>query len=264
MVVVEGRNRITSFQSEIHNRQSAIALDTLRARLLDFFRQPTSSCPDGIKRKTGYILKRETIAVGAICLLLGGLIGYITGTQVAFKQIKEAAQSSNQQEFAVPSSTTPSSIPETAPTVTTSADLEALKKALEAAPQNLSLLMGLANKLYDAGRYQDAIPYYRRALKLDPHNVNVSTDLGTALFYAGQPDAAIAQLNESLQIDPNHVQTLHNLVIVNLQGKKDVNAAKEALDRLKTIDPNNPSIPGLQGALSPQGASQANPRQTLF
>jgi cytochrome c-type biogenesis protein CcmH/NrfG len=209
-------------------------------------------------------LKRETIAVGASCLLLGGLIGYIIGTQVAFKQIKEAAQSSNRQEFALPSSTTPSSIPETPPTVTTSADLDALKKALEAAPENLSLLTGLANKLYDAARYKEAIPYYRRALRLEPHNVNISTDLGTALFYAGQPDDAIAQFNRSLQIDPNHIQTLHNLVIVNLNGKKDVNAAREALDRLKSVDPNNPSIPSLQSMLSPQGTSKTNPRQTLF
>ena len=124
--------------------------------------------------------------------------------------------------------------------------------------------MELANKLYDAARYEEAIPYYRRVLTLEPHNVNVSTDMGTALFYTGKPDAAIAQFNQSLQIDPHHAQTLHNLVIVNLQGKKDINAAKEALDRLKSIDPNNPSIPSLQSMLSPSGTSQANPRQTLF
>jgi tetratricopeptide (TPR) repeat protein len=198
-------------------------------------------------------------------LLLGGLIGYISGTQIAFRQIKEVTQPvGNQPESSPPSSPTQNAVPEGHPTISTSADLETLKKAVDGAPNNLTLLMELANKLYDAARYEEAIPYYRRVLTLEPHNVNVSTDLGTALFYTGKPDAAIAQFNQSLQIDPHHAQTLHNLVIVNLQGKKDINAAKEALDRLKRIDPNNPSIPNLQSMLSPSGTSQANPRQTLF
>lgn len=210
-------------------------------------------------------MKSKTFAVGAVCLLLGGLIGYISGTQIAFRQIKEIARpAGNQPDSSPPASPSQSAVPEGHPTITTSADLETLKKAVDAAPNNLTLVTELANKLYDAARYEEAIPYYRRVLTLEPRNVSVSTDLGTALFYTGQPDAAIAQFNQSLQIDPRHAQTLHNLVIVNLQGKKDVNAAKEALDRLKNVDPNNPSIPNLQSMISPSGTSQANPRQTLF
>jgi len=155
-------------------------------------------------------------------------------------------------------------MPEGHPTITTSSDLETLKRAADAAPNNATLATELANKLYDAARYDEAIPYYRRALTLEPNNVNASTDLGTALFYTGNPDAALAQFNQSLQIDPKHAQTLHNLVIVNLQGKKDLNAAKAALDRLKSVDPNNPSIPNLQSMMAPSRTPQANPRQTLF
>jgi len=209
-------------------------------------------------------LKKETLAVGVICLLLGGLIGYIAGSQVAIRQISEAVSSSNQRESALPSTPSQNNIPGTSPAVITSADLETLKKAADAAPNNSALLVQLANKFYDAGRYEEAIPYYRRVLTLEPQNINVSTDLGTALFYTGQPDAAIAQFNRSLQIDPRHAQTLHNLVIVNLQGKKDIEAAKDALDRLKNADPNNPSIPDLQSRLSPAGTTKPNPRQTLF
>lgn len=210
-------------------------------------------------------MKRETLTVGAICLLLGGLVGYITGTQIAFKQIKEVAPPVGIQPESNPQ-TSPSqnALPEGHPTITTSADLETLKKAVDGAPNNLTLLMELANKLYDVARYEEAIPYYRRVLTLEPHNVNVSTDLGTALFYTGKPDAAITQFNQSLQVDPRHAQTLHNLVVVNLQGKKDLNAAKAALDRLKSVDPNNPSIPNLQNMMTSSGVPQANPRQTLF
>jgi tetratricopeptide (TPR) repeat protein len=93
----------------------------------------------------------------------------------------------------------------------------------------------LANKYYDAGRYEDAIRYYQKALTLDPRNISVLTDLGTAHFYAGRPDEAIGFYNRSLEIDPRHVQSLHNLVIVNLQGKGPRSAG-----RLGTIEECRP------------------------
>jgi tetratricopeptide (TPR) repeat protein len=54
----------------------------------------------------------------------------------------------------------------------------------------------LANRLYDAGRYAEAIPYYQQAFTLDSTNVNVSTDLATALYYAGRVDEALAQFDD--------------------------------------------------------------------
>lgn len=155
-------------------------------------------------------------------------------------------------------------LPDGHPVITTQADFENLKRAVEAAPSNQLLLTELANKLYDAARYEEAITYYRRVLASDPNNANLSTDLGTALFYTGKPDEAIAQFNRSLQVDPRHIQSLHNLVIVNLQGKKDVKAASEALQRLINIDPNNPSISTLQTMIAQGNKSSPNPRQSLF
>jgi tetratricopeptide (TPR) repeat protein len=251
-------------QAEVtHRTDRGFVLDTSRKRLLDFFgTRELNLLADSNEAR--FKLKKETLAVGVICLLLGGLIGYIAGSQIAFRQINEAVSSTSQRESAPPSIPSQNSMPVAPPTVTTSADFETLKKAADAAPSNSALLIQLANKLYDGGRYEEAIPYYERVLALEPQNVNVSTDLGTALFYTGKPDAAIAQFNRSLQIDPRHAQTLHNLVVVNLQGKKDIEAAKDALDRLRNADPNNPSIPDLQSMLSPAGTTKPNPRQTLF
>ena len=132
-------------------------------------------------------------------------------------------------------------------------------------------MTNLANKYYDAGRYEDAIRYYQRALTLDPRNVSLMTDLGTAHFYAGRPDEAIGFYNRSLAIDSRHVQSLHNLVIVNLQGKRDPAAARVALDRLKSVEPGNASIadlarmidePASKGVRSQQPSS--NTRQRIF
>jgi tetratricopeptide (TPR) repeat protein len=245
-----------------HYLDMAFILDTSKERLLDWTRIKAGRafCPN--PSRDGAELKRELFTVGAICLLIGGLLGYILGSQVTMKQLQEVAQvRGNSPPAASPN---PPSLPEGHPVITTEGDFDNLKKAAGAAPDNSALQVDLANKLYDAGRYQDAVVYYQQALKLDPHNVDIMTDLGTALFYSGHPDEALAQYNRSLQINPRHAQALHNLVIVYLQGKKDVNAAREALNRLKSVDPANPSIASLQAMINQGPAPVANPRQRIF
>jgi Tfp pilus assembly protein PilF len=207
-------------------------------------------------------LKRELFTVGVVCLVIGALLGYILGSQVTLRQLRETKETQDSAQTAgLPS---PSELPEGHPVITPQTDLENLKKAVDAAPDNIALQTNLANKFYDAGHYEQAIIYYQRAMKLDPNNVDVMTDLGTALFYTGKADEALAEYHRSLQINPRHVQALHNLVIVYLQGKKDVSAASEALGRLKTVDPANPSIPGLQAMINQGSTPARNPRQRIF
>jgi tetratricopeptide (TPR) repeat protein len=207
-------------------------------------------------------LKKELLVVGVVCLVIGALLGYILGSQLTLRQLRGAGEPHDATQNA--GSPSPSGLPEGHPVITSQADLENLQKAAETAPDNVALQTNLANKLYDSGRYDRAIVYYQRALKLNPNNVDLMTDLGTALFYTGRVDEALAEYNRSLQINPRHLQALHNLVIVYLQGKKDVSAANEALGRLKSVDPANPSIPGLQAMISQSPGPASNPRQRIF
>ena len=219
-------------------------------------------------------MRKDTVWVAIACLFLGGTIGYLLGVQVSSKETQQTATGHRQDQPGSSVTAAPSSdLPGGTPSIATAADIETLKKAVEAAPQNGTLAANLANKYYDAGRYEEAIRYYQQALALDPNSVSIITDLGTALFYSGHPDEAIAQYNHSLQIDPSHVQSLHNLVIVNIQGKKDAAAARAALDRLKSVAPRDPSIGTLEvmiterGSVGPSGqASQpgSNVRQRIF
>ena len=212
-------------------------------------------------------MRKDTAWVAAICLILGGLIGYLLGVQVTSQELRHSpsTQAVNQTSAAPAEG-----LPEGHPPIVTQSDLEILKKAVESAPRNAMMVTELANKLYDAGRYQEAVGYYQQAVKLDSNNVNLITDLGTALYYSGKPEEAIAQYNRSLEIDPRHIQSLHNLVIVNLQGKKDIAAATAALNRLKGIEPSNPSISELERMInSGNSAGQSpptgsNPRQRIF
>jgi tetratricopeptide (TPR) repeat protein len=217
------------------------------------------------------VVKKDRVWSGLIGLVVGGLVGYLVGVQSAWRkpgqQLEQHTHQSSNQPFET--SQRPG-LPDGHPPVTTESDFETLKGAVERAPQNAALVTNLANKYYDAGRYEEAVVYYQRALILDPRNVSVMTDLGTAHFYAGRPDEAIGFYNRSLEIDPRHIQSLHNLVIVNLQGKQDAAAARTALDRLKSADPGNPSIANLASMIdepaSKRSPSQpsANTRQRIF
>ena len=111
-------------------------------------------------------------------------------------------------------------------------ELQAYRTILASDPKNVRANVELANRLYDAGRYAEAIPYYQQAFAGDPANVNVSTDLATALHYVGRSDEALAQFDKSLAIDPKHGQTLFNVGIVRRDGKHDPKGAIAAWERL--------------------------------
>jgi tetratricopeptide (TPR) repeat protein len=119
-------------------------------------------------------------------------------------------------------------------------ELQGWRNILASDPKNVRANVELGNRLYDAGRYAEAIPYYQQAFTSDPKNVNVSTDLATALYYAGRPDEALAQFDRSLTIDPKHGQTLFNLGIVRRDARNDPKGAIEAWERLLASVPDYP------------------------
>lgn len=127
-----------------------------------------------------------------------------------------------------------------APAVVTEQELQGWRNVLATDPKNLRANVELANRLYDAGRYADAIPYYQQAFTLDPKNVSVSTDFATALYYAGRADEALVQFDRSLAIDPKHGQTLFNLGIVKRDARNDPQGAIAAWERLLTSVPDYP------------------------
>lgn len=110
--------------------------------------------------------------------------------------------------------------------------LKAYRDILARNPKNTHAAVSAGNMLYDARRYEDAIPFYQQAMAANGADVSVSTDLGTALWYTGRADAALAQYAVSLTIDPNHAQTLFNMGVVRSDGKKDYAGAAEAWEAL--------------------------------
>jgi len=112
-----------------------------------------------------------------------------------------------------------------------------LLEQLKADPSNAALLAQAGNLYYDAKQYPTAIEYYERSLKLQPTDTSVRTDLGTAYWYNGDADAAIVQFNKVLASAPTKADTLFNLGIVKWQGKKDVQGAIAAWQKLLDTNP---------------------------
>jgi len=166
-----------------------------------------------------------TAVTGIAGALLGIIVGYMLGV-------------SPQQAQPVP--VTASATAAAPAKVANEQELQSYRTILQSDPRNVRANVELGNRLYDAGRYSEAIPYYQQAFTLDPKNVSVSTDLATALYYAGRADEALAQFDKSLAIDPRHGQTLFNVGIVKRDARNDPKGAIAAWERLLSSVPDYP------------------------
>jgi tetratricopeptide (TPR) repeat protein len=167
------------------------------------------------------------LITGVAGAFFGLLVGYTLGAQSSGPVSAAAAAAPQVQTAAAPAP-----VP-----ILDERDLQAYRDILARDPKNVRAATELANKLYDAGRFVEAIPYYQQAFALDARNVNLSTDFGTALWYSGRPDEALAQYAKSLAVDPSHAQTLFNVGIVRRDGKHDSAGAIEAWEKLLAANP---------------------------
>jgi len=169
-----------------------------------------------------------TAVTGIAGVLFGVIVGYMLG-------VSRTGAGSLPVTAAAAASASP---PATA--VVTEQELQGWRNILATDPKNVKANVELGNRLYDAGRYAEAIPYYQQAFTLDPKNVSVSTDLATAMYYAGRADEALAQFDRSLALDPKHGQTLFNIGIVKRDARSDPKGAIEVWERLLAAVPDYP------------------------
>jgi len=128
-------------------------------------------------------------------------------------------------------------------------EITALKTVIEKNPKDVTALTRLANMYHDAGKYEQAVDYYRRVLEIEPKNVDSRTDMGICLREMGKSDDAIAQFRTSLNYDPRHWQTWLNLGVVTLFDKNDVQEASEAFAKVEALNPGFKDLPLLKEAL---------------
>jgi tetratricopeptide (TPR) repeat protein len=127
--------------------------------------------------------------------------------------------------------------------------IEEYRSELAEDPDNLAANIALANALYDAGQWREAITYYDRALRLDPRNADVVTDRGTCFRNMGMADEAVAEYHRALKLDPSNQDALYNLGVVYSHDKKDLAKAILFWERLLEIAPKHPQANDIRASI---------------
>jgi cytochrome c-type biogenesis protein CcmH/NrfG len=179
-------------------------------------------------------MSRESFVFALSGAVFGLILGWIIGSQQGVPA-RSAAPAAQQ-----PAATTPATAGGSQAVALDESQVRALVAAAEQRPQDVAVRVRLANMLFDAERFTEAIRWYEQAVALDPKNVEVSTDLGVCYYYTDQPDKAVAQLDRSLAINPTHTKTLLNLGIVRAFGKQDLNGAAAAWQKVIELAPDSP------------------------
>ena len=112
-----------------------------------------------------------------------------------------------------------------------------LLEKLKADPTNVDLLIKVGTLYQATHQFKEAAVYYDKALQVNPKDVAARTQLASTLYYQGNVDGAITELQKSLSYDPKDANTLYNLGIMKLQGKKDAKGALAAWQLLLSSNP---------------------------
>lgn len=125
-----------------------------------------------------------------------------------------------------------------------------LQRAVDLKPKDADALVAMANTKYDMGDFPSAASFYERALAVQPNNTDAQTDLGNTYFQRQPPDfrRAIEEYRKTLKIDPRHEKALQNIAAAALQ-LGDKQAAREAIEELSKVNPNNQYLEGLRSNL---------------
>jgi adenylate cyclase len=95
------------------------------------------------------------------------------------------------------------------PEATAEAALEALRRALQLAPDDPTVHHCHAALLGNLGRTEDAIRAWTRARELDPNSAGARAGLGIAQVYWQQPERALENIDAALRLSPRDPLTYH-------------------------------------------------------
>lgn len=103
-----------------------------------------------------------------------------------------------------------------------------------------------AKKLYDEGRYKEAIEYLKALLKKDPKNPVYWNQLGSVYAQLNSFDNAIISFKNAIKFDPKNIKAMYNLGLVysEIGSKKE---AKKVIENALKISPKNPLLQAALG-----------------
>jgi len=189
-------------------------------------------------------------------MCFGIILGWVIGTQQASRRSATAVQlQQSAPSSPVPAGNTASGGAHQAAPLD-EAKVKSLQTIIKSDPKNAGAYVQLGNTYFDAERYSDAVKWYEEGVKLDPKNPDATTDLGVSYYYSGRTDDALKQFETSLTLNPKHANTLFNKGIVLAFGKRDLQGATAAWQKVVQLAPGTPeaqaAAQGLQGIAAAQ------------
>lgn len=195
-------------------------------------------------------MKKEAFLMLIAGAVLGAVLGFIATRQYYVgKMAAEPAPAVAQQAPAGAPAAGPSGQPNFDPNQHL-AMVSQIQAEIDKDPKNVEKRVMLANIYYDAGKWEQAIPFYEQALKLNPSDTDVIVDLGVCYRNVSRPDQALAQFDQALKVDPAKKQALFNKVVVYGFDKKDKPKALEALKAFQAKFPDEPAAKQLAAELA--------------
>lgn len=95
---------------------------------------------------------------------------------------------------------------------------------------------------------KQGIKYYERYLAIQPNDKDPRADMATLLFYSGQTDRAIQEVGTVLTADSNHVNANYNLGIFYWQGRRDLQAAADQMEKVLKLTENDQQQHGVNAS----------------
>jgi len=185
-----------------------------------------------------YLEATRVYAMAAICLGVGLAAGYLIRTAMANPasavSVAKAAVTSPHSGAMTPAGHMPS-LAEMHQIASRQA--APLLEKLKSDPNNSTLLMQIGSVYHSAHQFKDAAAYYGKAVQADPKNVEAHAKLAVSLYRLGEVDGAITELNRALSLDPKDPNSLFNLGMIRLQGKRDPKGALATWQRLLKLNP---------------------------
>lgn len=130
--------------------------------------------------------------------------------------------------------------------------IQELKAYVDKNPNDLKAVRQLADLNFDIRNWQRAQELYRHYLELQPNDADVLTDLGISFRETKEFDQALQRFQEAQKVAPDHWQAYYNQVVVLAFDLKKLDEANQVLAKLQQMQPGNPDVEKLAGAVAKQ------------
>ncbi len=133
--------------------------------------------------------------------------------------------------------------------------IQELKDYVEKNPNDAQAVRKLADLNFDIRNWQRAQELYRHYLELQPNDADVLTDLGISYRETKDFDQALKYFQEAKKVAPDHWQAYYNQVVVLAFDLKKLDEANQVLVKLQQMQPGNPDVEKLAGAVKQRSAA---------